>query len=174
MSSSPTIVLRSKPSIVPIIIVWPVTGVVFACILLGFASTLGQNVPMLGVIFAAFAFLILALAVLRLTLELVKREFTTYTLTDTHITKEFGILTHRTSSMPVDRSRVDIVTPLAGRLFGYGSLRVECTGLAPMILYYVPNPHRWEEEIGKRCGLRAAPVPPGTVGQVPGQPMGQG
>lgn len=146
--------LEAKPSIVPVIGVWSTIAVFVGCPLIASAFLFSKTIGFLAPIFVIIGLLTFAGSFLRLMIDLVQLQFTTYRLTDTRIIKTFGLITQRQRAMPRDRSRTDILTPLIGRIFHYANIRVTSTGLGSIVLHYMPNPEMWEAEFAKQTSLR--------------------
>lgn len=147
-------ILQAKPSIVPVIGIWTTTAIFVGCPLIALASFFAKTISFLGPIFIILGFLVIAASFVRMMIDLVQLQFTTYTLTETRIIKTFGVITQRQRAMPRDRSRTDILTPLVGRIFHYANIRVTSSGLGTIFLPFVPNPELWQAEIAKQSSLR--------------------
>lgn len=150
---APKIVLQDKPSLIPILVVWPATGVLFAALFGCFALTF-KYLEILNLFFITLGILGLMIATVRTIGELVQREFTTYTLTETHIIVEQGIFNHDQRKIPLDRVEgTKIEWALAGQILDYGNVLVVSSGIG-IKLRSVPHPRRWSAEIDMRGTLK--------------------
>ncbi len=146
---SSCVILRAKPSLAPTLFYWPSTVIAFACPLV-IVIWLLQKIPILVTLFVAVIFFVLAAAVIRIAIEIVSREFTSYTLTDTHLIVQSGIFTRRDSTIPLDRVQsAHVRKALLGQLLHYGTLVVTTAGSGTRLVW-LPEPERWEEEIMSR------------------------
>jgi len=144
----PRIVLQDKPSVVPILVVWPFTGILFAAIFGCFAFTM-NSIQLLSGFFIFLGVLGLGIATVRTMAELAQREFTTYTLTESHIIIERGIFNRDEEKIPLTRiANTKIEWAFAGRIFNYGDLMI-ISG-TEIKLWSIPHPKRWSTEIEAR------------------------
>ena len=129
---------------------WPIVGMIGSIPLLMLAAAFSSYVQIMATLFAGIALLLFMLCVARMFGDLIAREFTTYTLTDTHVIKEFGVITHRKANLVTDRCATTVTTPLIGKLFNYANMTIISTGLNSIRLWALPNAEMWQEEISKR------------------------
>jgi membrane protein YdbS with pleckstrin-like domain len=87
-----TIILQDKPAIVPILAIWPTMGIAMACPFIAFAITFGNILSFFTNIGIAIAITLFTICIIRMLIGLVRREVTTFTLTDKRIIFETGIL----------------------------------------------------------------------------------
>ncbi len=148
-----TIVLKSKPSIIPSLI-WLAPGILFLCLVAYAANAFSiGRIQVLQLFYGFIALLIIIMSGGRTLIELIDRQATTYTLTDSQLLIKRGFF--ESSNRPIPRTQIlnaEIHDTFATRAFGYGSLVVN-TFSGPKILKSVPNPMHWQEEINKKVRL---------------------
>lgn len=143
---SSKLILRGKPSAIPIVAEW--------VILCAFMLVIGLIVlpffKSVSILFAGWMGLILLLILLTTLgtiIDLIVREFHTVTLTDTHLIRERGILDRNQDVIPLERVQsAHVRYPLVGQILDYGNLIVTTAGSAIKIRN-LPNPKKWEHEI---------------------------
>lgn len=146
-------VLRAKPSLVPTLVYWPLMVVAFACPI-GILIWLVQRTQIVVVMFVAIFVFMLVVGVVRIALELVSREFTSYTLTNSHLIVQRGIFTRRDTTVPLNRVQsAHVRRALFGQLLHYGNLVVPTAG-SSVVLRWLPDPEVWQQEIMKRLAAQ--------------------
>jgi uncharacterized membrane protein YdbT with pleckstrin-like domain len=147
------IILKAKPSIIPAII-WLAPGILFLCLVAYAANALSVGrIQILQLLYGFIALLIIILSGGRTLIELIDRQATTYTLTDSQLLIKRGFF--ESSNRPIPRTQIlnaEVHDTFGSRAFGYGSVIVN-TFAGPKVLRYVPNPKRWQEEINTRIRL---------------------
>lgn len=98
---------------------------------------------------------ILILAFIFMIVVLLAYRTARFTLTDRRVIKEAGILTTRTKEIFLSKvESVSVVTPLLGRLFGYGTVVITGSGGAAESFRWIENPqeirNRIQQEISRQ------------------------
>ena len=148
------IILQTKPSIVPAIATWTIPLVLVACPLFGLTFFFAEILGFVANVLYLVGMLVVLALLLRLAIDIAQLECTTYTLTENQIIKQSGLITQRQQTLPRDRSKTEMQRPLAGRIFNFTSVKVTSTGLETIILRYLPNAQRWQEEIASQPALK--------------------
>lgn len=142
----PTIILQDKPSWIPIVFEWSAMGIIFGITFTVLASTV-KGIQMFTDMFTIFAMLSIAGAVIRITIDLIQRAYTSYTLTDTQLIREKGIITRRRATVSLDKVQgIHIKHALIGRIFDYATIVISTAGPS-IYLYSVPHAEQWEKKI---------------------------
>jgi uncharacterized membrane protein YdbT with pleckstrin-like domain len=146
-----TIILQDKPAIVPILAIWPTMGIAMACPFIVFATTFGKTLSFFTNIGFAIAITLFTLCIIRMLISLIRREVTTFTLTDKRIIFETGILNRDLDAVTLDRVKsVQIEWPPAGRIFNYANIIVFVWTEARK-MRNVPRPQKWFQEISQHA-----------------------
>jgi uncharacterized membrane protein YdbT with pleckstrin-like domain len=148
------IILQAKPSIIPVIAVWTSPLIIVGCPLFAFTFVFAKTLGFLAIILYLLAMFLVVVSIVRLTVDIIQLECTTYTLTENQIIKQYGLITQRQKTLPRDRSQTEIQRPLAGRAFNYANLKITSTGLGTITLQYLPNAQQWQEEIASQSALK--------------------
>jgi uncharacterized membrane protein YdbT with pleckstrin-like domain len=116
------------------------------------------------------AFGAIAIAGLWLIVVLIRRESTSYTLTDQRIKIDTGVFGRQTKTIPIDRV-MDCSTKqsLFGRMLGYGRVEVDAAGAeGAEVLEHLPNPGIFRDHVfvlseKRREGTPAVPANAGGI-----------
>ncbi len=148
------VILRGKPSLVPIIAEW----VIWAIFLLIIGLVVLQFVGSVSILYAGWIGLVVLLLVLlslRTLVDLIVREFHTVTLTETHLVRERGILDRNQDIIPLERVQsAHVRYALVGQILDYGNLIIVTAG-SGIKIRNLPNPKKWEQEILSRINQKA-------------------
>ena len=143
------LILRDKPSLVPILVYWPATAIVFACPLVLLVLLLKDAGVFLGIYGIIFV-LVLMGVIARMAIDIVAREFNILTLTETALVRERGILNRNYDRIPLEKVQTaHIRYPLAGQILDYGNITITTAG-GRIYFPSLPRPKTWEKEILKR------------------------
>ncbi len=144
-------ILRDKPSIIPVILEWVLLFVLFVILLLVLLPFLGGT-PILAYMYIGLIALLIIASTVRAVIGLVAREFQTLTLTEARLISERGIRRHNADTIPLDKVQTAHTQyGLFGRSLDYGNLVVSTAGSAFKIRN-LPHPKQWEQEILERIG----------------------
>ncbi len=144
-----TVVLRGKPSVVPIIAEWIILGAFFLIIDLVLLPFF-KGISILYAGWIALTMLMFLLITLRAIIDLIAREFHTITLTETHLIREHGLFDRNHDMIPLEKVQTAHVRyPLAGQILDYGNLIVSTAGFS-VKFRNLPHPQKWESEILRR------------------------
>jgi len=147
------VILRGKPSAIPIIAEWVILDVFFLIMGLIVLQFL-KGISILYAGWIGFILLMLLLITFRAIIDLIVREFHTVALTDTHLIRERGIFDRDRDNIPLERVQsAHVQYALAGQLLDYGNLIITTAGSAIKIRN-LPNPKKWEQEILNRIAAR--------------------
>jgi uncharacterized membrane protein YdbT with pleckstrin-like domain len=147
-------ILQAKPSMLPILVIYPTATILLVCPFLYIAITLFEGVDLIAGAMIIIGLLALAAAVMYIGLELLHREFTTYTLTETHLLIETGIMRRQQEKIPMAQIEgARIVWPIIDQVFGLGQITAN-TATATIQLRSIANPKQWEEAIYQRLLAR--------------------
>jgi membrane protein YdbS with pleckstrin-like domain len=143
------VILRGKPSVVPVFAEWIIVGVsiiIMGAVVLPFFTSV-------SILFNGWLILMVLMVLFitaRLFVDLIAREFHTVILTNTHLTRERGILDRDRDVIPLDKVQtVHVRYALMGRILDYGNLIVSTAG-APIKIRNLPHPAEWESAIQSR------------------------
>lgn len=146
-----TVILQDKPALAPALALIPAVIIGFSCPLT-FMVPLLQSTSFFLAVYGMIAISTIVLAIIKTTIQLIRREFSTFTLTDKRIITEEGILNRDKNSITLDKVKsTSIQYPLAGQILNYGNVIVR-TWTNSVRLFDVPNPKNWEREISKHIG----------------------
>ncbi len=145
----PNVILRGKPSAIPIIAEWVILGVLL--LIMGpIVFQFFKGISIFAAGWIGLVVLMLMLVTARAFIDLIAREFQTVTLTDSHLIREQGILDRNQDMIPLERVQsAHVRYALVGQILDYGNLIVTTAGSAIKIRN-LPHPTKWEQEILKR------------------------
>jgi len=143
------IILQTKQSATPIILEPILIGIVVLVTFGGIAIAF-RSIPILSALFALLTIGTITTLALKAIFLLISREFSLYTLTETHLFIKRGILDRDSDATPINRiTDVEVKETFLTRFFNYGTLRIFTAG-RPRTIPNMPNPEIWQKEILKR------------------------
>jgi hypothetical protein len=152
-SVSDPIILQAKPSILPVFAIWTIPPGCVVCPLFALAFVFAQALGILANVLYLLGALFVVASLARLAIDIAQLECTLYTLTESQIIKQYGLLTQRQKRLPRDNSETEMQRPLAARIFNCANLKVTSAGLGSITLQYLPNAQCWQEEIKNQSTL---------------------
>jgi len=142
------IVLQTKQSATPIILEPILIGFIILITFGGIAIAF-RNIPILSAMFIILTIGTITILTLKAILLLISREFSLYTLTETHLFIKRGILERDSDATPINKiTDVEVKETFLTQFFNYGTLRVFTAG-RPRTIPNVPKPKVWQREILK-------------------------
>ena len=118
---------------------------------------------------------VIAVALLWLIVLWLRRQSTSYTLTDQRIKIESGVFGREEKVIPIDRVQ-DCTTRLSiiGRIFGYGTVEIDAAGAqGAEVLDHLPNPGNFRDQVFMESERRrGVPAPVAVTVPVASNPSG--
>jgi uncharacterized membrane protein YdbT with pleckstrin-like domain len=146
MSSEP-IVLQARPSIRPLFVSFFVFSAILVCPLCGLTIVLSEVLGEAAGYLYFLASLIVAAAVAKLAFDIAGFECTSYTLTESQLIEQYGVIRQKQRTLARNVSQAEIQTPFAARVFKLANLKVLGMGKDSITLKNLPNAQRWLEEL---------------------------
>ena len=152
---SEQIILRGKPSIVPIVGEWIVITIAFIIAALVIMPFFKSFSAMQNLWLALVGFLILGQTARNL-FELIEAHFSSLTLTRTQVIRERGLINHDYDKIPIHAIQTTRIRyALLGRILGYGTLQMG-TPSGPITVRHLSSPQKWIDCIDQ---LQRIPAP---------------
>jgi len=144
---SEKIILRAKPSVLPTLILVPAAGILLACPILFVGLTVFREVEALAGLMIVLALLALTATVFVVGAGILRREYTTYTLTDQQLVIQQGVLKPTRKTIAIRQIQGTLVRyPFTGPQFDFGTL-VVITDEPEIHLTLLPHPAKWDSEL---------------------------
>jgi membrane protein YdbS with pleckstrin-like domain len=142
------VILQAKPSAIPIILEPILIGLVIL-ITFGGLGLAFRDVQIISLLFIILTVGTITMLILKAILLLISREFSLYTLTETHLFVKRGILERDSDATPINQiTDVEVKETVLTRFFNYGNLRIFTAGRL-RTLRNLPRPEIWQREILK-------------------------